>query len=293
VDIKKYLGDKASGVNAALERLLPRSSDFPKNLNAAMRYSMFAGGKRLRPVLVLAGCEAVGGNAEHAMTTACAFECIHTYSLIHDDLPAMDNDDLRRGMPTCHKKFDEATAILAGDGLLTLAFELIAATGGVDKARLLEVTRTLARASGYMGMIGGQVLDIESEGKEVTFPLLEQIHISKTGALIAASVRCGALIGGAEGPILDKFTRYGDAVGLAFQVADDILNVESTAEELGKPVGSDEARKKATYPALVGLKQAKAMAAELVEKALGHIEGFDERAEPLRLLAKYSIERRK
>lgn len=290
--MERYLNEKAELVNRALERLLPRPEGYEKSLYSAMRYSVFAGGKRLRPALVLASCEAAGGREEDALETACAFECIHTYSLIHDDLPAIDNDDVRRGKPTCHKAFGEAVAILAGDALLTMAFEAVANTTGVGAGRLLKVVREIARASGYGGMIGGQVMDIEGEGKEVPFPVLERIHIHKTGALITSSVRCGAIIGGARKGELKSLTRYGEAVGLAFQIADDILNVEGTEEELGKPAHSDVKMEKATYPALVGVRESKMLAEELVRKALEAIRGFDEKARPLRAIARFIVERR-
>lgn len=294
MDIEKYIGEKTRFVNDALERLLPPETDYPQNLFKAMRYSVFAGGKRLRPALVLAANEAVGGNnAEECVNTACAFECVHTYSLIHDDLPGMDNDDMRRGRPSCHKAFGEATAILAGDALLTLAFELVAKTPSVDNGRILRVIRELSGASGYAGMVNGQMVDIESEGVEVSFPVLEHIHIHKTGALMASAVRCGAILGGAGEAELESLTRYAASIGLAFQIADDILGVEGSATELGKPVGSDEKRKKATYPSIIGLKESKEMANELIERAVASVEAFGEKAEPLKAIARYIVERRK
>ncbi len=226
------------------------------------------------------------------MNTACAFECIHTYSLIHDDLPALDDDDLRRSMPTCHKAYGEATAILAGDALLTLAFELISMTAEVEGGSLVEVTRELAVGAGTTGMIGGQVVDLESEGKSVSLPMLERIHAHKTGALIVAAIRCGAILGGAEDEELESLTRYGEAIGLAFQIADDILDVEGSSEEMGKSIGADEAKKKATYPSVVGMKQSKEMAAELVRVALSSLKGFGETAEPLRAIASYVVDRK-
>lgn len=292
MDLKNFLKDKAKVVNDSLDRLLPGEGDFPPEVNKAVRYSLFAGGKRLRPILVLSACETVGGAMRRAINTAAAFECIHTYSLIHDDLPALDDDDLRRSKPTCHKVFGEATAILAGDALLTVAFELIAKTPGVDGADLIRVVSELSAAAGSSGMIGGQVVDLESEGKEVSLALLERIHAHKTGALITASIRCGAILGGASERELKKLTDYGRAIGLAFQIADDILDVEGTTEELGKVAGADEARSKATYPALVGLKESKVMAKELVAKAHKSLEGFAGEAEALRAIASYIIERK-
>lgn len=276
-----------------MDRLLPKEDEYPQSLHKAMRYSMFAGGKRIRPVLVLASAEAVGGSPDAALNTACAFECIHTYSLIHDDLPAIDNDDLRRGRPTCHKMFGEAIAILAGDGLLTAAFEIIAKTEITDKTALANATLELAKAAGSMGMIGGQVVDIESEGKDIAFPVLEYIHIHKTGELILGAVRCGAMLGGASKEELESLTHYGRAIGLAFQIADDILDVEGSAEEMGKATGGDEKKGKATYPALIGIVEAKRRAAELADIAVSSLSGFDHKADPLRAIARFIVDRKK
>ncbi len=293
MDLQVYLAEKTEIVNKRLSRLLPAVGDYPQSLHKAMHYSLFAGGKRLRPVLVLAAAEAVGGDVEAAINTACAFECIHTYSLIHDDLPAIDNDDLRRGRPTCHKEFGEAAAILAGDALLTVAFGLIAATKGAAPSAVLGAVSELARAAGSTGMIGGQMIDIESEGQEVSFPVLEYIHIHKTGELMRASVRCGAMLGGAAEAELGSLTRYAEAIGLAFQIADDILDVEGSSEEMGKPTGGDQKKGKATYPALIGLDASRQRAAELVEMAIEALSGFDVRAEPLREIARYITARKK
>ncbi len=293
MDLQGYLAEKTGIVNKRLARLLPGVVDYPQSLHKAMHYSLFAGGKRLRPVLVLAAAEAVGGQIEAAINTACAFECIHTYSLIHDDLPAIDNDDLRRGRPTCHKEFGEATAILAGDALLTVAFGLIAATKGAAPAAVLGAVSELAKAAGSTGMIGGQMIDIESEGKEVSFPVLEYIHIHKTGELIRASVRSGAILGGADDAGLESLTRYSEAIGLAFQIADDILDVEGSSEEMGKPTGGDQKKGKATYPAIIGLDASRQRAAELVEMAIGALSGFDVKADPLREIARYITARKK
>lgn len=293
MDLQVYLAEKTEIVNKRLLRLLPAVGDYPQSLHKAMHYSLFAGGKRLRPVLVLAAAEAVGGDVEAAINTACAFECIHTYSLIHDDLPAIDNDDLRRGRPTCHKEFGEAAAILAGDALLTVAFGLIAATKGAAPSAVLGAVSELAKAAGSTGMIGGQMIDIESEGQEVSFPVLEYIHIHKTGELIRASVRCGAMLGGAAEAELGSLTRYAEAIGLAFQIADDILDVEGSSEEMGKPTGGDQKKGKATYPAIIGLDASRQRAAELVEMAIEALSGFDARAEPLREIARYITVRKK
>jgi len=291
LNLEEYMARMAALVNSSLARLLPAEDEYPQSLHKAMRYSLFAGGKRVRPVLALAACEAVGGRVDDAMNTACAIECIHTYSLIHDDLPAIDNDDMRRGRPTCHKVYGEAAAILAGDALLTAAFELIARTGIKEKGVLLGVTLELARAAGSTGMIGGQMVDIDSEGKDVTFPVLEYIHIHKTGELILASLRSGALLGKAAEAELAALDSYGKAVGLAFQIADDILDVEGSSAEMGKPTGGDEKKGKATYPSLLGLDEARARAAELVDIAIGALNGFDAKAEPLRAIARYIVKR--
>ncbi|TAN63985.1 polyprenyl synthetase family protein [bacterium] len=292
-NLEKYLADRNSVINQRLGELLVKKDEFPKSLHRAMHYSLFAGGKRLRPVLALAACEAVGGPIEAVLNTACAIECIHTYSLIHDDLPALDNDDLRRGRPTCHKAFGEATAILAGDALLTAAFELMAKTDGVDRGAVLMAIVEVARAAGSTGMIGGQAVDIESEGKDVPFPVLEYIHIHKTGDLILASIKAGAILGGASSVQLESLVKYGRAVGLAFQIADDILDVEGSPAELGKAVGGDEKKGKATYPAFVGVNESKKRANELVDMAVDALSGLGDKAEPLRAVARYITARRK
>ena len=291
LNLEEYMARMAGLINRGLADMLVTENEYPQSLHKAMHYSLFAGGKRVRPVLVLAACEAVGGRVDDALNTACAIECVHTYSLIHDDLPAIDNDDLRRGRPTCHKVYGEATAILAGDALLTVAFELIARTALKDRGVLIDVTLELARAAGSTGMIGGQMVDIDSEGKDVTFPVLEYIHIHKTGELILASLRSGALIGGAAGAELTALDSYGKAVGLAFQIADDILDVEGSSAEMGKPTGGDELKGKATYPSILGLDGARARAEELVNIAVNALSGFDARAEPLRAIARYIVKR--
>lgn len=293
MDLEKYLADKAVFVNNGLKEALAGPDEHPKNLHAAMHYSLFAGGKRLRPILTLASCEAAGGRVEDALYAACAMECIHTYSLIHDDLPALDNDDLRRGRPTCHKAFGEAFAILAGDALLTAAFEIIAKTPHPDKGAVVKAVYEAAVAAGSLGMVGGQAADIESEGREIEFPALEYIHIHKTGKLIRASVRCGAILGGAGPDGLRALTRYGESVGLAFQIADDILDVEGSTKDMGKAVGGDAKKGKATYPSLMGVAESRRLAAELVERAVAALSGFDENAEPLRAIAGYITARKK
>jgi geranylgeranyl diphosphate synthase type II len=294
LDLKAYLKEKQQRVNAALKDLWHDHESSPTLLVQAMRYSLEAGGKRLRPILCLCASEVMGASEADVMPAACALELIHTYSLIHDDLPAMDDDDLRRGKPTCHKAFDEATAILAGDALLTAAFEVLAAAGcrQPDSAlKWLEVIYCIARGAGYSGMVEGQMMDISSEGKTITLEELERLQRLKTGALIEASVRVGAVLGGGSAHEIAALRAYGRHVGLAFQVADDILNIEGEPAMLGKPVGSDEAHQKATRPSLTGLDQAKARAAQLVDKASEALGIFGNKAEPLAALARYVIER--
>ncbi len=296
MDLKPYLKKMQQMVDESLEKYLPRRDELPGSIHEAMRYSIFAGGKRVRPVLMLAACEAVDGDISKALPAACAMEMIHTYSLIHDDLPAMDNDDFRRGKPTSHKVFGEAIAILAGDALLTEAFKLLSNpefTRGLSPDVLLRVIHEIAVCAGSRGMIGGQVVDMESEGKkDIDFATVQYIHTHKTGALIKASLKCGALIGGADGSRLDAVTRYGEAVGLAFQIADDILDIEGTTEQIGKDAGSDQTRGKATYPAVIGLAESKQRASELVETAVEALAGFGEKADPLRAIATYIVKRK-
>ncbi len=296
MEIKSYLKERCRVVDEALEKYLPKENELPFSLHKAMRYSVFAGGKRVRPILMLAACEAVGGTIAQALPAACAMEMIHTYSLIHDDLPAMDDDDFRRGNPTNHKVFGEAIAILAGDALLTEAFILLsgdASGDGVTSSSRLQVIREIGVCAGSRGMGGGQVVDMESEGnRDIDFATVQYIHTHKTGALIKAAVRSGALLGGASPERLEAITRYAEAIGLAFQIADDILDIEGTTEEIGKDAGSDEARGKATYPAVIGLTESKRLAAELVEHAFGALAPLGELAEPLRQIATYIIQRK-
>ncbi|MDY6951742.1 MAG: farnesyl diphosphate synthase [Thermodesulfobacteriota bacterium] len=295
-DLKTYLKEKQQAVNRSLDKVWEDQMRFPGPLIEAMRYSVESGGKRLRPVLAMAASEAVGGSEREVMPAACALELIHTYSLIHDDLPAMDNDDLRRGKATCHKAFDEATAILAGDALLTLAFEILAHAGRLepDKALTwLEVAVLIAGAAGCSGMVEGQMLDILSEKKKLTLEELETLQGLKTGALIEASVRAGALLGGGSVAQIASLGTYGRRIGLAFQMADDILNVEGSADILGKPVGSDEALHKATGPSVMGLEQTRARMEGLVEGAVEALDGFAERGAPLLAIARYVVERKR
>jgi len=293
-DLQAYLKDRRALVDAALERFLPPEDTPPPTVHRAMRYSVMAGGKRLRPILVIAGAEAVGGTPATVMPAACALELIHTYSLIHDDLPAMDDDDYRRGRLTNHKVFGEAIAILAGDALLTLAFRLVADnTALVNDARVLrDVVAELADAAGTSGMVGGQVVDIESEGKAITAETLEYIHRHKTAALIRASLRVGALLAGGDAKAVAAIGEAGSDLGLAFQIVDDILDVEGSLEELGKTAGSDERKQKATYPALHGLEASRRQAKMLIERVKQRLGVFGARAVPLRALADYVFERK-
>jgi geranylgeranyl diphosphate synthase type II len=283
-----FLEAKALRVEAALRTIVNTWAGAPPLLVEAMAYSLFAGGKRLRPALAFGACELICGDDAPALPAACAIEMIHTYSLIHDDLPAMDDDDLRRGMPTCHVKFGEATAILAGDTLMTMAFDVLADTGRTD------VIREVARASGVNGMAGGQILDLEAEENPVDLAGLQAIHRAKTGALIRCSVRTGAMLGGADAAQLDALTRYGEAIGLAFQIADDVLDIVGVEADIGKPVGSDAKSHKVTYPVLVGIDESRRLANEAIDEAIDALAPFDPtRAASLRALATYIIERDK
>jgi len=294
-DLTHYLAAKREVVNQTLEVMLGAPSAEDK-LACAMKYSIMAGGKRLRPVLCLAAAETVGGNPYDALPTACALEMIHTYSLIHDDLPAMDDDQLRRGRPTCHVAFDEATAILAGDALLTLAFEQLAANANrrhVSAPKRLDIIRIVAAAAGCRGMIEGQMQDMTSEGGRLPMASLEKMHLLKTGALIRAAVKCGAILGNGSQTQIDRLDRYARSIGLAFQVTDDILNVEGDPALMGKAVGTDQHRSKTTYPALLGMAESKGLAQKLVSRALQALDIFDNRSEPLRAIAAYVVERKR
>ena len=285
MDARAFLDAKAARTVTALEAYLSTWDGAPAGLVDAIRYSLFAGGKRLRPALALGAAELVHGDDEPALPAACAIEMIHTYSLIHDDLPAMDDDDLRRGRPTLHKAYDEATAILAGDALLTMAFDVLADCGHT------AVVVEMARAAGVAGMVGGQYLDIEAENQQLTLEALQRVHACKTGALIRVAIRAGALSAGAKDDALAALTTYGENIGLAFQIADDMLNVTSTAEQMGKPVGNDAAMHKSTYPALVGLERARDLANEAAERALTALDPFGDEADAFRGLAHYIVER--
>jgi geranylgeranyl diphosphate synthase type II len=294
VDLKGYLETRKTLVDAALDRVLPPETAEPTRVHQAMRYSVLAPGKRLRPILVIAGAEAVGGRAETVLDTACALELIHAYSLIHDDLPAMDDDDYRRGRLTNHKVFGEALAILAGDALLTLAFRLVAANAAAaaEPAVVARVVSEIADAAGTDGMVGGQVVDIESEGKAISAEMLDYIHLRKTAALIRASLRVGALLVGGSTAQVEAISRAGRSLGLAFQIVDDILDVEGSLAELGKSAGSDERKQKATYPALHGLPTSKRRARELIDDTKRMLEPLGPAAEPIRALADFVLERR-
>jgi len=279
-------------VDAALERLLPRESARPASIHQAMRYSVFAGGKRIRPILCLETARIFAPDVTAAVHPACAIEMIHTYSLIHDDLPALDNDDLRRGKPTCHKKFGEAAAILAGDALLTLAFETIGATPA-SPAQCVAIVKEVASAAGTInGMVGGQVADLEAERQRIEPEMLEYIHRAKTAALIRASVTAGALCAGAPTEDVARLRRFGETIGWAFQVTDDILDVEESSAVLGKTAGKDIAQQKATYPAIHGLERSHEIAHDLAGKAISELAPFGEAASRLKEIAEYLVIRR-
>ena len=288
-DLKTYLDARRERVDAALDRYLPPEDSRPETLHKAMRYSVFSGGKRIRPVFCMAAYEACGGTGDDILPVACALELIHTYSLIHDDLPCMDDDDMRRGKPTSHKVFGEAAAVLAGDALLTFAMELVAREGsrtlGADTA--LRAAAEIAGAAGSDGMVAGQVLDMECENRPVDEDLMEYIHSRKTGRLIAASVRCGAIAAGADDMLIDRLTEYGRKLGLAFQIIDDILDEEGGFGDLKSGKGRDGERGKATYPRVYGLERSKSVASRLVADAARAVEGLGEGFAPLAALADF------
>jgi len=294
-DLTTYLNDKKELINSELDKIFKNFASSSVLLNA-MRHSLMAGGKRIRPVLCLAATEAVGGKLESALPAACALEMIHTYSLIHDDLPAMDDDKLRRGKPTCHVAFDEATAILAGDALLTLAFQKLSSPLNIKESQALvwlNVIHVIANAAGHKGMIDGQMQDIISEGTLLSLDDLENMHALKTGALIEASIYCGAILGNGTRKHIKQLRIYAKNIGLAFQITDDILNVEGNPAVMGKAIGTDKNRKKSTYPLILGLKESKQLTANIVNNALKAIEIFDNKADPLRAVARYIIKRKK
>ncbi len=291
-NLKTYLNKRAAQVNRALADSLPINRTSPR-IQRAMHHSLMAGGKRLRPILCMAAAEAVGGEASQVVPAACALEMIHTYSLIHDDLPAMDNDALRRGKPTCHIAFDEATAIMAGDALLTMAFQILteAPMTQITAESRITAINIISNAAGYRGMIAGQMQDMSMENKPARARDLESLHRLKTGALIRASVQTGAVLCRASSRQLNQLAAYADHIGLAFQIKDDILNVEGTPERMGKAVGTDTLRKKVTYPTLFGLEKSRSLAQKQVTSSLRSLEGFDNKADPLRSISMYILNR--
>ena len=290
-NLKQFAATRAVAVNAALDRFLPSEKIRPATIHRAMRYSLFAGGKRMRPLLTLAAAAACGGKEADAMPLACAVECIHTYSLIHDDLPGMDNDDFRRGKPTNHKVFGEGIAVLAGDALLTQAFEIGAQAKGWPRYSHQDLILEIAKASGSLQLIAGQVADLEGEGKKLSVPDLRYIHERKTSALLCCSVRLGGMSANCTPAQLQSLTDFGYNVGLAFQVIDDILDVTQTSEQLGKTAGKDVAVQKATYPSIVGLEKSRKIAAQLTGKAFAALKIFKGRAVALEALAEYLLKR--
>lgn len=291
MNLKVYLKSRQEKIERALDRHLPKESTKPATIHKAMRYSLFAGGKRLRPILCLAAAETCGGKIDNALPLACALECIHTYSLVHDDLPSMDNDDFRRGRLTCHKVFGDGIAVLAGDALLTIAFEIVSRAKPTSRYNMSTLLREVAVAAGSQKLIAGQVADLEAEGKETTRAGLRYIHENKTAAILTTSLRLGAMSANANPKQLAAITRFGRALGLAFQVIDDILDVTQTSEKLGKSAGKDVAAKKATYPAVIGLDKSRAEAKRLTKQAHNALSIFVTKAEALHALANYLLER--
>lgn len=295
MEISAYLDRKREEVDRFLQTVIPDTRTPPAALHESMRYSLFAGGKRVRPILAIAAAEAVGNPSKAVLAIASSLELIHTYSLIHDDLPAMDNDDYRRGKPTNHKVFGEALAILAGDALLTLAFDLCSRrdlVDGLDPARQVQLIQELAVGAGHLGMVGGQVLDIQAENQDIDLATLQDIHAHKTGMLIRAAVRMGAIAASAAATQLEQLTAYAEDVGLAFQIADDVLNVTGTREELGKNANTDAQRGKKTYPTFYGVDGARSLAEQCSKRAISRLDRFDSKADPLRELASYITARR-
>ncbi|MFL6545284.1 MAG: polyprenyl synthetase family protein [Candidatus Udaeobacter sp.] len=292
MNLKTYLITRQKLFDRALDRYLPRANTKPVTLHKAMRYSLFAGGKRLRPILCLAAAEACRGNIDDALPLACALECIHTYSLVHDDLPSMDNDDFRRGRPTCHKVFGDGIAVLAGDALLTVAFEIVSKAKPTLSYDISTLLREIAVAAGSQKLIAGQVADLEAEGKKVKRDQLQFIHENKTAAILRSSVRLGAMSANADARKLSAITRFGQRLGLAFQIIDDILDVTQTSEILGKSAGKDVVARKATYPAVIGLEKSRDEARRLTRQAHNALSVFSSSdAEPLHALANYLLER--
>ncbi len=295
VNIQAYLDNQRSRVDGFLEKALPPEGVEPVVLYQSMAYSLLGGGKRIRPIVTIASAQALGYDKDDMLPFAAALEFVHTYSLIHDDLPAMDDDDYRRGRLTNHKVYGEGMAILAGDGLLTMAFELCCLEENAknfSSQQQLSIVRELALGSGHQGMVGGQVMDIQAENQNIELPHLQRIHAFKTGRLIRAAVRIGGIIGGATPSQLEALTGYAEDIGLAFQIADDVLNMVGTREELGKDAGTDEKRGKKTYPAFFGVEGARQLGDQCVERAIGRLQGFGSSAEPLRQIATYIMARR-
>jgi geranylgeranyl diphosphate synthase type II len=291
MNLKVYLQSRQKKIDRALDRYLPQESVKPTTIHKAMRYSLFAGGKRLRPILCLAAAETSGGKIDHALPLACALECIHTYSLVHDDLPSMDNDDLRRGRPTCHKVFGDGIAVLAGDALLTIAFEIVSRAKPTRRYDMSLLLREVAVAAGSRKLIAGQVADLEAEGHQTDREQLRYIHENKTAAILTTSVRLGAMSANANPKQLAAITKFGRALGLAFQIIDDILDVTQTSEKLGKSAGKDVTAKKATYPAVIGLNASRTEARRLTRQAHNSLSIFGAKAEALHALANYLLER--
>ena len=292
-DLQGFLTKRTEAVNRALDKFLPSEKTRPATIHKAMRYSLFAGGKRMRPALCLAAAQACGGRETDALPLACAVECIHTYSLIHDDLPAMDNDDFRRGKPTNHKVFGDGIAVLAGDALLTQAFEIAAHAKGWRRYPHRIIILEIAKASGSLQLVAGQVADLEGEGKKISANELRYIHERKTSALLCCSVRLGGMSANCTSVQLRALTDFGYHVGLAFQVIDDILDVTQTSEQLGKTAGKDTRSQKATYPAIVGLEKSRKIAEQLTAKAFAALKPFKGRAVALEVLAEYLLQRNK
>jgi geranylgeranyl diphosphate synthase type II len=291
MNLKTYLASRQKRIDQALDRYLPKENVRPTTIHKAMRYSLFAGGKRLRPILCLAAAEACGGKIDHALPLACAMECIHTYSLVHDDLPSMDNDDFRRGRPTCHKVFGDGIAVLAGDALLTVAFEIVSHAKPTLRYDMSILLRELAIAAGSQKLIAGQVADLEGEGQKIDMAGLRYIHENKTAAILTTSVRLGAMSANANPKQFSAITKFGRALGLAFQVIDDILDVTQTSEKLGKSAGKDVAAQKATYPAIIGLDKSRAEAKRLTKQAHAALSIFGAKGDALHALANHLLER--
>ena len=291
MELMEYLSTHAAAVDAALDAFLPKANERPATIHAAMRYSVFAGGKRLRPLLCLAAAEACGGEISNALAPACAVELMHTYSLVHDDLPAMDDDDLRRGRPTCHKVYGEGMAILCGDALLTEAFIVLAKATPANRYGIGEFIAELAEAGGSRKLIGGQVMDLEGEGKKLTKRDLVRIHEAKTAALLTASLRLGAMSANATPAKLEALSQFGRSLGLAFQVIDDILDVTQSSEVLGKTAGKDEAAEKSTYPAILGLEASRTEAKKLTSAAMNALKPLGKKGERLREIAAHLLQR--